>query len=94
VESVCLVKGFSFCDKSLADNKKVETEVRKWLRRESEDLYAAGFYALVKRWNKFINVGKGYVEKQLFFQVTISYVLRFISICDLFTDSSSYFWRA
>jgi hypothetical protein len=26
-------------------------------------LYAAGFDALVKRWNKCINVGGGYVEK-------------------------------
>jgi hypothetical protein len=39
-------------------------EVWKWLReRQSKDLYAAGFDALVKRWNKCINVGGGYVEK-------------------------------
>jgi hypothetical protein len=40
-----------------------ETEVRKWLRQQSKDFYAAGFDALVKRWGKHINVGGGYVEK-------------------------------
>jgi hypothetical protein len=29
----------------------------------TEDFYAAGFVALVKRWDKCINVGGGYVEK-------------------------------
>jgi hypothetical protein len=53
-------------------------------------LYAAGFDALIKRWDNYINVG-GYVEKQtFFFQVRISHVLRFTSICDLFTDTPSY----
>jgi hypothetical protein len=28
-----------------------------------KDCYAAGFNALLKRWNKCINVGGGYVEK-------------------------------
>jgi hypothetical protein len=28
-----------------------------------KDFYAAGFNALVKRWGKFINVGRGYLEK-------------------------------
>jgi hypothetical protein len=37
--------------------------VRKWLRKQSKDFYAVGFEALVKRWDKFINVGGGYVEK-------------------------------
>jgi hypothetical protein len=45
---------------------------------------------LVKRWDKSINVGGGYVEKEMFFfQVRISHALRFISICDLFTNSPS-----
>jgi hypothetical protein len=42
---------------------EVQTEVRKWLRQQSKDFYAAGFDALVKRWNKGINLGGGYVEK-------------------------------
>jgi hypothetical protein len=29
--------------------------------------YAAGFDTLVKRWDKFINVGGGYVDKYMFF---------------------------
>jgi hypothetical protein len=42
---------------------KVETEVWKWLRQQSKDLYVAGFNTLVKRWDKCINVGGRYVEK-------------------------------
>jgi hypothetical protein len=52
------------------------------------DFYAVGFDALVKRWDKCINVGAGYVEK-CSFRIQISNVLRFIFICDLFTDSPS-----
>jgi hypothetical protein len=50
-------------DKSFADDKEVETETRKWLRQQSKDFCAAGFDALVKRWDKCISVGGGYVEK-------------------------------
>jgi hypothetical protein len=49
--------------KRFTDNEEVETEVWKWLRQQSKDFYAAGFNALVKRWDKCINVGQGYVEK-------------------------------
>jgi hypothetical protein len=42
---------------------QTETEVRKWLGQESKDFYAAGFDELVKRWDKCISVGGGYVEK-------------------------------
>jgi hypothetical protein len=28
--------------------------MRKWLRQQSKDFYAAGFNALVKRWEKYI----------------------------------------
>jgi hypothetical protein len=31
------------------------------------NFYAAGFDALVKRWDMCINVGGGYVEKWIFF---------------------------
>jgi hypothetical protein len=47
--------------KDFANDEDVETEVRKWLRQESKDLNAAGFDALVLRWDKCINVGGGYV---------------------------------
>jgi hypothetical protein len=53
-----------------ADNEAVETEVRKWQRQQSNDFYAAGFDALVKRWDKCISVGGGYVEKEMFFPGT------------------------
>jgi hypothetical protein len=49
-----------------ADDEEVETQMRKWLRQQSKDFYAAGFDALVKRWDKCINVGGGYVEKHVF----------------------------
>jgi hypothetical protein len=52
--------------KSFADDEEVETEVRKWLRQQSKDFYAAGFEPFIKRWNKCINVSGGYVEKLAF----------------------------
>jgi hypothetical protein len=48
--------------KDFADDEEVETEVLKWLRQQSKHFYAAAFDALVKRWDKCINVGGGYVE--------------------------------
>jgi hypothetical protein len=48
-------------------DEEVETEGRKWLRQQSKNFYAAGFDALVKRWDMCINVGAGYVEKQMIF---------------------------
>jgi hypothetical protein len=41
--------------------------MQKWLRQQSKDIDAAGFDALVKRWDKCINVGGGYVEICIFF---------------------------
>jgi hypothetical protein len=38
---------------------EVETEMQKWLRQQS----AAGFDTLVKRWDKCMSVGGGYVGK-------------------------------
>jgi hypothetical protein len=61
--------------------------VRKWLRQQSKAFYAEGYSALVNRWGKCINVGGGYC---FFFQVRVTYVLRFISIWGLFSDSPSY----
>jgi hypothetical protein len=63
-------------------------EAWKWLRQQSKDFYAAGFETLVKRRDKCINVGGGYVKKHVFsrFEYQMSC---FISICDLFTDSPS-----
>jgi hypothetical protein len=38
-------------------------KVQKWLRQQPKDFYVAGYDALVKRWDKCINVGAGHVEK-------------------------------
>jgi hypothetical protein len=66
VGSVCREKRFSLDGKRIPDDEEVETEVRKWLRQRSKDFYAAAFDSLVKRWDKCINVGGGYVEKRFF----------------------------
>jgi hypothetical protein len=55
----------------------------------SKNFYAAGFDALVKRWDMCIKVDGGYVEKQFFHSFDYHIFLSFISICDLFTDSPS-----
>jgi hypothetical protein len=75
----------------------------RWWRRgwnagaevTAKRFYAADFEALVKRRHKCININGGYVEKYFLFQVRISHVLRFISICVVFTDSPScmYPWQ-
>jgi hypothetical protein len=52
--------------KRFADDEEVETEVRKWLRQQSKDLYATGFDALVKLRDTCINIGGRYVEKSTF----------------------------
>jgi hypothetical protein len=52
VGSVCRVKRFTTCGKYFSNDEEIKTEVLKWLRQQSEDFYAAGFDALVKRWDK------------------------------------------
>jgi hypothetical protein len=54
------VEKFSQKRSKVADDAR---PARKWLRQQSKDLYAARFDALVKRWDKCINVGGGYVDK-------------------------------
>jgi hypothetical protein len=49
--------------KYFGDDEDIETEVWKWLRQQSEDFYTAGVDALLKQWDKCINVGGGYLEK-------------------------------
>jgi hypothetical protein len=43
-----------------ADDEEVETEAQ-WLRQQSKGFYVAGFDALVKRWDKCVSVGGGYI---------------------------------
>jgi hypothetical protein len=67
VGSACHVKMFttglrnSF--KDFQTLQMIPDWVQKWLRQQSKDFYSVGFNALVKRWDKCINVGGGYVEK-------------------------------
>jgi hypothetical protein len=44
-------------------SQMMSDQVRKWLRQQSKDFYAAGFNILVKRRDKCIDVGGGHVEK-------------------------------
>jgi hypothetical protein len=74
--------------KRFGDDEEIEMGVRKWLRQQSEEFYAAGFDALVKRRGKCINVDGGYVEKYIFspgwnttcftFYIYLSYLLTFV----------------
>jgi hypothetical protein len=54
-------------ENSLKDVQKLQmmpNEMWKWLRQQpKKDFYAPSFDALIKQWNKCINVGGGYVEK-------------------------------
>jgi hypothetical protein len=58
VGSVCHIKRFTSGSRRFLKDE----EVRKWVRQQSKDFYAAGFDVVVKRWDKCINVGGGYIE--------------------------------
>jgi hypothetical protein len=89
VGSACHVKQFITGCKPFTDDEETETEVQKWLRKQSKDFCATCFNTLVKRWDECINVGGDMLRNKCFFGVQISGVLCFISICDLFTESPS-----
>jgi hypothetical protein len=57
-----LLKNHHF-GRHFADDEVGETEVQKCPRQKSKDFCAVGFDALVKRWDKCIDVGGGFVEK-------------------------------
>jgi hypothetical protein len=67
VGSVYRVKRFTTrprnCLNDVRKSQMIPYQVPKWLRQQPKDFCAAGYDALVKRWNKCINVGVGYVEK-------------------------------
>jgi hypothetical protein len=67
VGSVCRVKRFTTGSrnslKAVRNPQMMPDQLRKWLRQQPKYFYGAGFEALVKRWDKRINVGGGYVEK-------------------------------
>jgi hypothetical protein len=65
--SVCRVKRFTTGSrnsvKEVRKSQMMPYQVRKWLRQKSKGFHAAGFDALVMRWDKCMNVGARYVEK-------------------------------
>jgi hypothetical protein len=72
MQMVCIKKYFVFTVGSVCRVKRLTTGLRKsqMMKRrcginsdKSQNFHAAGFDALVKRWDKCINVGGGYVEK-------------------------------
>jgi hypothetical protein len=68
--------------------KRLKWRLWKWLRQQSKDLYAVGFYALVKQWDKCINVGGGYVKKYMFFPgLNITFYILYPFVTYLLTPS-------
>jgi hypothetical protein len=61
-----LVEKFSRKRSKVADDARPGAELA---HTTAKDFYAAGCDALLKRWDKCINVGGGYVEKCMFFPV-------------------------
>jgi hypothetical protein len=59
---------------------------RGWLRQQSKDFCGAGFDALVKRWDKCISVGGGYVEKYMFLPGSN------ITCCTFYMDLWPVYW--
>jgi hypothetical protein len=72
--------------RGFGDDEEVETDVQKWRRQQSEDFCAAG-KAMGQVYQCWWTICR---EINVFFQVRISLVSRFIAICDLFTDPPSY----
>jgi hypothetical protein len=67
MRSICHVERFTSGSsnslKGVRSFQMMPHRARKWLRQQSKHLYGAGFEALVKRWDKCINAGGGYVVK-------------------------------
>jgi hypothetical protein len=67
VGSVCRLKRFTTGSrnsfKDVQKSQMMPDLARKWLKPQSEDLYSSGFDELVKRWDKCISVGGGYVKE-------------------------------
>ncbi|GFR15859.1 SGL domain-containing protein [Trichonephila clavata] len=51
--------------KQFVDDDDIQHEVLLWIREQPEEFYAAGIGALIKRWDKCINVAgeRDYVEQ-------------------------------
>jgi hypothetical protein len=66
VGSVCHVKQFTSRSRNVANVSLVMKKLKRSVEVAEttvKNFYAVGFNALVKRWDKHINVGGGYVKK-------------------------------
>jgi hypothetical protein len=90
VENVCRVKRFTAGSRnSLKDVRKSQmlpNQLRKWLRQSQKTSKLRYYY----NDGTSVSVLVEDMSRNTFFQVRTSHALPFISICDLFTDSSSY----
>jgi hypothetical protein len=80
------VEKFSEGRSRVADD---ETELRKWLKQQSKSLYAVGFDALVSDGTSVSMLVEDVSRNKCFSHVRISHVLRFKSICDIITDTTT-----
>ncbi|GBM33910.1 hypothetical protein AVEN_74648-1 [Araneus ventricosus] len=76
--------------KHFADDDDVQLEVLLWMRQQPKRFYVAGIGAPIKRWDKCINIGGDYVEKENCFQMIIMVNYFFLIFCDLLNDLPSY----
>ncbi|GBL95903.1 hypothetical protein AVEN_227138-1 [Araneus ventricosus] len=75
--------------KHFADDDDVQHEVLLWMTQQPKEFYAAGIGALIKRWDKCINIGGDYVEKKLF-PCDYHGKIFFLIFCDILNDLHSY----
>jgi hypothetical protein len=82
------VEKFSQVSSKVADDG---TKMRKWLRQQSKRLLHCGFRRTGKAMGQVCQCWWRIFREINVFSPPSSNVLRFISICDLFTDSPSYY---
>ncbi|GBL68611.1 hypothetical protein AVEN_155785-1, partial [Araneus ventricosus] len=52
-------------DQHFADDDDVHHEVLLWMRQQPKEFYAAGIGAMIKRWDKCVNIGGDYVKNKI-----------------------------
>jgi hypothetical protein len=55
--------------RDFADDEEVETEVWKWLRQQTKDIYTTGFDALLKLWTSVSMLVEDMSRNKCFFQL-------------------------
>jgi hypothetical protein len=84
---VCRVNHFNFDGLRFTDDEEVGTEVRKLLSEQSKYFSAAGFDSNGICVSMLVG---DMVRKKVVFQARISHAVRFVSTCDLLTDTISF----